>query len=140
MTMRPAIGCAVIALAIAACGAPAGESPTTETTTTVTTTPGTAQPEDRVDQAIAHLAGRLRVDPVEIEVIRSEEITWSDGSLGCPQPGMSYTQAMVDGYRVILGHDGRIYPYHGAEGPPFLCESDEDDGGYDFVPPPGIDI
>ena len=137
----------MIALAIAACGAPVGESTTsttTETPTTVNNTPGTTQPdgpEDMVAQAISDLAGRLRIPESEIEVVRSEEITWSDGSLGCPQPGMSYTQAMVDGHRVILGHAGRIYLYHaGQEGSPFLCESDEDDGGHDFVPPPGIDI
>lgn len=142
--MRSAIWSVAVLLAAAACGAdPPGDSPTTitETPTTVTTTPGITQPEDRLDQAVADLAGRLRVGPEEIEVIRFEEITWSDGSLGCPQPGMSYTQALVDGYRAVLGHDDRVYLYHGGpKDPLFLCESDEDDGGYDFVPPPGIDV
>jgi hypothetical protein len=90
--------------------------------------------------AVADLASRLGVAPEEIEVLRAEETTWSDGSLGCPQPDQLYTQALVDGYRVILQHSERLFPYHaGADAAPFLCESDEKDGGYDFVPPPGFD-
>ena len=74
-----------------------------------------------------------------IEVLRAEEVTWPDGSLGCPQPGQSYPPAMVDGYRVILQHGGRIYLYHaGGAGPIFLCPSGEKDGGHEFVPPPGF--
>jgi hypothetical protein len=52
---------------------------------------------------------------------------------------MFYTQAIVEGFQVLLEADGRIYDYHaGADGVPFLCPSEEDDGGYDFVPPPGF--
>ena len=91
--------------------------------------------------AVADLAARLRANPSTIEVIRAEQVTWPDGSLGCPQPDMGYTQALVEGYRVILGHDGRVFLYHaGSDARPFMCESDDADGGYDFVPPPGIDI
>jgi hypothetical protein len=39
----------------------------------------------------------------------------------------------------VLGHDDRVYVYHaGADGEPFLCPSDEKDGGYEFLPPPGF--
>lgn len=52
-----------------------------------------------------------------------EEVTWRDGSLGCPQPGMRYKQVLVNGYRIVLRHGGSEYPYHGAGArPPFLCE------------------
>jgi hypothetical protein len=27
---------------------------------------------------------------------------WNDGSLGCPEPGMMYTQALVNGYWLII--------------------------------------
>jgi hypothetical protein len=134
-------------LVLSACGLPEDDaaSPTTATipegTTVETTTP---TPDDPLAQviatSIADLAIRLDVEPSGIEIIRSEEITWSDGSLGCPEPGMVYTQALVDGYQVILDHDGRIYLYHaGSDALPFLCPSDEKDGGYDFVPPPRFD-
>ena len=91
-----------------------------------------------VAPARADLARRLGVEPDELEVISAEEVTWPDGSLGCPEPGMSYTQALVDGSKVVLGHDDRVYVYHaGDDGQPFLCPSDDKDGGHEMVPPPG---
>ena len=38
----------------------------------------------------------------DFTVLRSEAVVWSDGALGCPEPGQSYTQALVDGYWVVL--------------------------------------
>ena len=32
-----------------------------------------------------------------------EAVTWADGSLGCPEPGMKYTMALVPGYRIASG-------------------------------------
>jgi hypothetical protein len=96
-------------------------------------------PETVLDKAILDLVARIGVSPAAVTIVAAETKTWSDGSLGCPQPGMSYTQALVDGSRVLLEADGRLYAYHaGSDGEPFLCESGEDDGGYDFVPPPGF--
>jgi hypothetical protein len=89
--------------------------------------------------AVEDLAVRLGVSADAITVVKSEPVTWSDGSLGCPQPGMSYTQAIVDGFQVVLSHEDRLFDYHaGAEGEPFLCASPAKDGGYDFVPSPGF--
>ena len=97
-------------------------------------------PETVVDKAILDLVARTGVSADSVTVIVAEAKTWPDGSLGCPQPGMSYTQALVDGSRVLLEAEGRLYAYHaGPDGEPFLCASDEEDGGYDFVPPPGFD-
>lgn len=77
-----------------------------------------------VDQAIADLASRLGVDTSSITVVVAHELTWPDGSLGCPEPGGMYTQALVDGYRIELTDGDTVYPYHGAVGrPPFLCEN-----------------
>ena len=38
----------------------------------------------------------------DLKVLSAEAVTWSDGSLGCPEPGMMYTQALVPGYRVQI--------------------------------------
>jgi len=65
-----------------------------------------------VAAAIEDLAARLQVMPGEIEVIRAEETQWPNSALGWPEPGMMYTQALVPGYRVILGCDGRQFEYH----------------------------
>lgn len=76
-----------------------------------------------MEAAITDLAGRLGVGPGEIEVVSVETVTWSDGSLGCPEPGKMYTQALVDGHRVVLSHEGTDYDYHaGEDGDPFLCD------------------
>lgn len=78
-----------------------------------------------VDQAIADLAGRLGEDPSSITVISAEAVVWPDGSLGCPEPGMIYTQAQVDGLLIRLSADGIEYRYHsgGRITTPFLCEN-----------------
>ena len=148
--MRFATGLALLVVTLAACGAGpddslAGEttppSPAPPTTENESTTMPISEQEQLpiVAPAKADLATRLRVQAVELEVISAEEVTWPDGSLGCPEPGMSYTQALVDGSKVVLGHEGRVYVYHaGDDGQPFLCPSDDKDGGHDFLPPPGF--
>ncbi len=59
----------------------------------------------------------------EPEVVLAESVTWSDGSLGCPQPGQSYTQALVDGMRVVVAWEGTEYDYRFGRGDrAHLCE------------------
>jgi hypothetical protein len=55
-------------------------------------------------------------------VVSSEEVTWRDASLGCPQPGMNYAQMLTNGTRIVLEAAGQQYNYHsGSHGAPFLC-------------------
>jgi hypothetical protein len=78
--------------------------------------------DDPVAIARADLAERLGAAPETIELIEQSEVTWRDGSLGCPQPGMAYTQALVNGSRIVLRHGGVDYHYHSGRGrPPFYC-------------------
>lgn len=79
-----------------------------------------------VQQAKEDLAQRLDIAVEAIEVVQVEEVTWRDGSLGCPQPGMAYTQALVNGTRIKLEANGQIYHYHSGGGAPFLCENPEE--------------
>jgi len=142
--MRTATLLVLLVVATAACGA--GSEPTATTLVPTTTSEGestTMPPSDAelpiVEPAVTDLAGRLRVEPSEIEVVMAERVTWPDGSLGCPEPGISYTQALVEGSKVVLGHGGRVYLYHaGTDDQPFLCPSEEKDGGHEFLPPPGL--
>lgn len=67
-----------------------------------------------IDAATQDAALRMSIDSGAIEVRRAEHVTWSDGSLGCPAPGMQYTQALVPGYRVILRAGGQALDYHAA--------------------------
>lgn len=76
----------------------------------------------QVEVAKADLAKRLGIGAGEVTVVSSTEVTWSDGSLGCPEPGMNYTQALVEGRRIILEVAGKQYHYHSAgTRTPFLC-------------------
>ncbi len=81
-----------------------------------------AVPADLLERTKADAAQRSGRKPEEIEVIAAESVTWSDGSLGCPQPGMAYTQAIVEGYRIRLRAGGEELDYHAGRGGHFvLC-------------------
>ena len=83
---------------------------------------GTPAPRDVV-RAVDDLAASLGVDAGEVEVVSVEEVTWRDGSRGCAEPGMAYTQALVDGSRITLRAGGRTYEYHsGGSQPPARCD------------------
>jgi hypothetical protein len=74
-----------------------------------------------VTAAVEDLAERLGIEPDAVTVAAAQAVTWPDGSLGCPEPGMMYTQALVDGTLVVLEAGGRRYEYHGGN-PLVLCE------------------
>jgi hypothetical protein len=76
-----------------------------------------------IDLALADLTERLGGDVV-VGVTLAFELTWPDGSLGCPQPDMAYNQVLIDGYLIELTDGTDTYSYHGALGEdPFLCET-----------------
>lgn len=95
-----------------------------ETPTTSPTAPSLAPSDEAVvEAAIDDLADHLEVPPSDITLVSFERVTWNDGSLGCPEPGMAYTQALVDGSRTVLEVDGVTYDYHaGRDDDPFLCD------------------
>jgi hypothetical protein len=68
--------------------------------------------QQMLDMAIQRLAEALRIDQGEISLVLAEPVTWNDGSLGCPQPGMVYPQVLVDGYRFVLQAQGLQYELH----------------------------
>lgn len=112
----------VVVIVLAACSAPAGESPEAPATgrpTFETVAPeasAMAETPDRIlDAALAEAADRTGVAKDEIRVVTAEAVTWSDGSLGCPEPGMMYTQALVPGYRVVLEAGGEELHFHAGE-------------------------
>lgn len=75
-----------------------------------------------VQLAQADLAKRINVPLSEITLAEIREITWRDGSLGCPQPGMRYKQVLVNGSQIRFEVGGKSYYYHSAGGRgPFYC-------------------
>ena len=85
------------------------------TTPIVQPAPGNPGLKDPVVIAMEDLSQRLGVAVEDIELVSLLEVTWSDGSLGCPQAGMAYTQALVPGQQMILQVDGQDYYYHSGK-------------------------
>lgn len=77
-------------------------------------------PAGMLDGVIALAEEETGVDRSEIEVVLAEAVTWSDGSIGCPEEGMMYTQALVPGYRVILDIAGDELAFHAPESGEFF--------------------
>jgi hypothetical protein len=161
---------AALALLFASCAVPEEQASQQTTTTSVTTistaTTDGAEPTTtevspletvpRTDadllalakQARSDLAGHLDVSEDEIAITGASSVVWNDGSIGCPEPGMSYTQSLVDGARVTLLHGDVSYTYHQGGDGLFLCEEPAEDayavsrdysGELEMTPPPGFD-
>jgi hypothetical protein len=102
---------------------PAGDEPSA-TSTPVSPTQGDAEmtpslptPADRglqslIDKAVADLAQRLSIPLDQITLVEVTPVVWPDSSLGCPQPGMVYTQVLAPGYLILLEANDTMYEYH----------------------------
>lgn len=79
-------------------------------------------PRELLDQVLDQAASQAGAGRDEVTIERAEQVIWSDGSLGCPRPGEMYTQALVDGYWVVVNASGQTYDFHlAADGTIKLC-------------------
>lgn len=75
-----------------------------------------------IQAALTDAARRTGIDAAALKVTSAERVTWLDGSLGCPEPDLMYTQALVPGYRIRIKAGGETLDYHaGTRGAPQLC-------------------
>jgi hypothetical protein len=89
-------------------------------------------PQSMLDVARDDAATRASIDRAKITVVSAAAVTWSDGSAGCPEPGMMYTQALVPGYRIVLQAGDQVLNYHATRsGSPRYCPADR------VMPPSG---
>ena len=89
-------------------------------------------PQAMLEAALDDAAKRTSVDRAEVKVVSAGAVTWSDGSVGCPEPGMMYTQALVPGYRIVLEAAGQTLNYHATRrGVPQYCPAER------VIPPSG---
>jgi hypothetical protein len=121
---------AVVTIVLAACAPPAAPDdlkateppPMASPQLPVRTTPaGEAAAQE---QAIADLAARLNIAPSAISVVSQDSAVWPNAGLGCPQPGIGYTEVQIDGMRIILSYAGIRYEYHSGPARVILCETD----------------
>jgi hypothetical protein len=122
------VRCAVVAF-VAICSSPlVGESlPTGMPTVTRTLTGKTPPVQSEVPQGIlepilAEAAKLAKVPREKLVIVRAESVVWNNGSLGCPEPGMMYTEALVNGYWVVIDAGGKTYDFRVGGGGSFrLC-------------------
>jgi hypothetical protein len=78
---------------------------------------GSAAPFDEnskkmLELAQQALARELNLQAADATLITIAPVEWSDGSLGCPKPGMNYLQVITPGYQITLEAQGQRYEYH----------------------------
>jgi hypothetical protein len=117
-------------LVLAACSDPGAPSAATSVPRddgqAVKTEPETKPRPSSLDQMIgfssSDLAKRLGIEPDSITLLGAHEVKWRSGALGCPEPGMNYTQAIVPGLLILLKAGAKQYNYHAKiDGKPFYC-------------------
>ncbi len=78
--------------------------------------------EQQITYSQQDLSVRLGITLDSLSTAEAKTVTWRSGALGCPEPGMNYTQALLPGVRIVLRAHNTSYQYHAAVGgQPFLC-------------------
>jgi hypothetical protein len=79
-------------------------------------------PQAILDPILKEAAALAKVDREQLVIVRAESVVWNDGSLGCPEPGNMYTEALVNGYWVIIRSRGQTYDFRAdSRGSFILC-------------------
>lgn len=65
-----------------------------------------------VDAALDDASKRTGRDRSTLVVVSREAVVWPDGGLGCPEPGVRYTMAPVEGYRIRIQAGADLLDYH----------------------------
>jgi hypothetical protein len=83
--------------------------PAAEATTTVGVDPMALE---LVMMAQQRLADELDLSTRRIQVEAIEPMTWTDTSLNCPSPDITYDAAEIEGYRLVLSAGEQSYIFH----------------------------
>jgi len=98
--------------------------------TACSSTPSAADPEstppkaavDLVKQAKDDLAQFKGVPTSSVRFESAREVQFTDSSLGCPEPGMSYLQVITPGWSIVLSVGADKYSYGAANGSVVRCD------------------
>ena len=71
-----------------------------------------SMPRDVRRAVVADAAKRFKVAQNTVVLASAEQVTWSNAALGCPEPGLMYTQMLVPGYRVVAKTREGNLTYH----------------------------
>ncbi len=79
-------------------------------------------PKEILEPVLNKAAELAKISREQLVIVRAEPAVWNDGSLGCPEPGMQYTQALVNGYWIVIKAAGQTYDFRMGRGGNFqLC-------------------
>ncbi len=74
-----------------------------------------------IRSVMADLRQRVGEELEQIQIVRAEQVTWPDASLGCPAPGMLYTQVLTTGIWLFLSYQGQELDYRVTDNIGALC-------------------
>lgn len=71
-------------------------------------------PEDILESIKQIIADKLSVPIEDITIIDQKQVSWSDTSMGNPQPGFFYAQVIVPGYKITVqvGEDKHVGEFY----------------------------
>lgn len=105
-----------LALWLSACAMAGGPPPAPAPAAAPQSEPWPAGVRALLPALLDDAARRSGVAAARLRVATAQAVTWSDGALGCPQPGRMYTQALVPGWRVEIAVPGAAaLRYHGSD-------------------------
>jgi hypothetical protein len=78
--------------------------------------------EAMVERLKADLAKQHTARVEDISVVSAQAVVWRDTSLGCGKPTESYAQVEVEGFHIVLIHEGQRFDYRARrDGQFMLC-------------------
>ena len=76
-----------------------------------------------IERAREVLADKLKVAASSFTLDSIAEATWSNTSLGCPEPDHMYAQVVSKGFAVVLSEHGEKHEVHVAGRRAMICKS-----------------
>ena len=139
MVIKTVIGVLLQVFVLAACQQEDGRSGNgdADRETTIAERAATAPPlsdsdgpgmsyQDQIDAAKVDFANHFDKSEDQFEVWEAVAVDWASGAIGCPKKGMSYTMALVPGFRIVIKAGEKEYHYHAKKGQePFFCPTDK---------------
>jgi hypothetical protein len=116
---------ALASVIVMACGPTS--NPAASTPSAVASRPSAvpaASPNPNIaDAVVREAAAYAAVPPPDVRVVQLEAREWPDSSLGCPRPGLMYSQVVTPGYLIVVQAGTRTLEYHSdARGRVVLCK------------------
>lgn len=78
--------------------------------------------ESQTNLAIDTLVKEVDAKKEEVKVVHVSKFNWPSSALGCPKPGVTYTQSIVPGNLVLLQYNHKQYRVHTGQGRALICK------------------